>query len=61
MLVQGSLGEQSYSVGSASLPVLDIDQAGLEAVLDRLGLEVLDWVTTVRCSTHYFTALSRKH
>ena len=31
------------------------------AVVNKLGLEVLRWTTTVRCSTHYFTVLRRKH
>jgi len=60
MIVQGSLGEQRYTVGSASMPVLDIQEEQLRAVLDRLGLEVLRWETRIRCSTHYFTVLRRR-
>ena len=28
-------------------------------VLRSVGLEVMRWETTVRCSTHYFTVLRR--
>jgi len=60
MLVQGSLGEHHYSVGSAMLPVLDINQDEFMDVVNKLDLEVLRWQTTVRVSTHYFTLLRRK-
>ena len=30
------------------------------SVVSRLGLEVVRWETTQRCSTHYFTLLRRK-
>lgn len=34
MIVQGSLGEQNYTIGSAMLPVLDINQ------VKQIGLNV---------------------
>ena len=60
MIVQGSLGEKSYCVGSAVFPVLDIDQETIMKVFENLSLEVVKWETTVRLSTHYFTILKRK-
>ena len=30
------------------------------SVVSRLGLEVVRWETTQRCSTHYFTLLRRR-
>ena len=60
MVVQGSLGEERYCVGSAVFPVLNIDQDTLFTVFQNLSLEVVRWETTVRCSTHYFTVLRRK-
>jgi len=61
MLVQGSLGEYHYTVGSASMPVLDIQEKEFRAVVDRVGLEVIRWETTVRLTTHYYTVLKRKN
>ena len=29
-------------------------------VVSSVGLEVVRWETTVRCSTHYFTLLRRR-
>ena len=60
MVVQGSLGEERYCVGSAVFPVLNIDQKTLLEVFEKLSLEVIKWETTVRLSTHYFTVLKRK-
>ena len=60
MIVQGSLGEETYCVGSAVFPVLNIDKETLFTVFDNLELEVVKWETTVRVSTHYFTVLKRK-
>lgn len=60
MIIQGSLGEHHYSVGSALLPVLDIQKDEFMDVVEKLNLEILNWSTTERCSTHYFTILRRK-
>jgi len=60
MIVQGSLGEERYCVGSAVFPVLNIDEETLRKVFENLSLEVVRWETTVRLSTHYFTVLKRK-
>ena len=35
-------------------------QEELMEVVRSVGLEVVRWETTVRCSTHYFTILRRK-
>ena len=35
------------------------DQEELMEVVRSVGLEVVRWETTVRCSTHYFTVLRR--
>merc|ERR1712059_23884 len=43
LLMQGSLGEQIYAVGSAALPVLNIDEATLMQVFSNLSLEVVRW------------------
>lgn len=61
LLVQGSIDEHHYTIGSAILPVLDIKEVDFMAVVNKLDLEVLRWTTTVRCSTHYFTVLRRKY
>lgn len=60
MLVQGSLGEYQYTVGSACIPVLNIDEENLRKVFEKLNLDILKWETTVRCSTHYFCVLKKK-
>ena len=59
MVVQGSLGEHNYAVGSAMFPTLDITQEEFMEVIRTVGLEVVKWETTVRCSTHYFAILRR--
>ena len=41
------------------LPTLDITQEEFMEVIRTVGLEVVKWETTVRCSTHYFTILRR--
>ena len=60
MIVQGSLGEERYCVGSAVFPVLNIDKSTLMSVIENIGLEVIRWETTERVSTHYFIVLRRK-
>ena len=41
MIVQGSLGEETYCVGSAVFPVLNINKDSLLTVFDNLELEVV--------------------
>ncbi len=54
LFVQGSLGEQTYSVGSAAFPVLDIDEASAKSVFKEAEFELVAWETTAKLSTHYF-------
>lgn len=60
MIVQGSFGETAYAVGSAYMPVLDIQEDQFLKVVEALGLEVVRLETTVRVSTHYYTVLRRQ-
>ena len=61
MVVQGSLGEERYCVGSAVFPVLNIDQKTLLEVFENLSLEAkLTWAYAVRVSRHSVTVLNIK-
>jgi len=60
LIVQGSLHEERYTVGSAVFPVLNIDKETLLHVFEKCNLQVVKWETRERCSTHYFALLSRK-
>ena len=57
MVVQGSLDEYQYTVGSAVFPVLNIDEETLREVFKRLDYQLIKWETTVRFTTHYFCVL----
>jgi len=59
LLVQGSLHEFRYCVGSAQFPVLNIDKESLFNVFEKCGLQVLKWETVTKGSTHYFVILKR--
>ncbi len=43
LLVQGSLGERVYTVGSAAFPTLDVTQADVEETFRNCRLTTLDW------------------
>jgi len=60
LVVQGSLHEDRYTVGSAVFPVLNIDKDTLWNTFQKCQLEVVKWETRVKCSTHYFTILKRE-
>ncbi|XP_023340116.1 nicotinamide N-methyltransferase isoform X2 [Eurytemora carolleeae] len=60
LIVQGSLHEERYTVGSAMFPVLNIDKETLFNVFEKCGLKVVLWETRTKGSTHYFTILKRK-
>ena len=56
----GSLGEKTYTVGSAAFPVMDITESNLRLLFGRCGLEVIVWETCQKVTTHYFTIIRRK-
>ena len=59
LLIQGSLGEHVYTVGSAAFPTLDVDRDQVVAALDGCGLVVVDMELCRKQSTHYFAVLTK--
>ncbi|XP_040572252.1 phenylethanolamine N-methyltransferase [Lepeophtheirus salmonis] len=60
ILLQGSLGESIYTVGSAVFPVMNIDELGLKKIFHEASMNVLKWETTTHITTHYFAVLRMK-
>ncbi len=60
IVLQGSLGEKVYTVGSAVFPVYCAYEAKLLDIFESVGLAVKRWETCVKESTHYFALLQRK-
>ena len=60
IVVQGSLHEKCYTVGSAVFPVMEISQDRLLAIFEECGLDLVKFELCVKYSTHYFALLKRK-
>jgi hypothetical protein len=59
LLIQGSLGERLYTVGSAAFATLNVTQQNVEETFDKCGLRIRDWKTCEKQSTHYFALLQK--
>ena len=59
ILIQGSLGEYQYSVGSAIFPAMNADEPMIKSIFQECQLELLQWELCVKLTTHYY-ALLRK-
>ena len=60
IVVQGSLHEKCYTVGSSVFPVMEISQDRLLAIFEECGLDLVKFELCVKYSTHYFALLKRK-
>ena len=60
LVVQGSLHEKCYTVGSAVFPVMEITQDRLLAIFDDCEMAVVKFELCVKYSTHYFALLKRR-
>ncbi len=61
LLLQGSLDEHTYAVGSASLPALEVDEETLRRVVRRCGFSIRLWrLSRAQQTTHYFAALQKE-
>ncbi len=60
LVLQGSLGESSYTVGGASLPALTVDEAAVRRVIGECGMALERWKVCTKESAHYFAVLKRK-
>ena len=58
-MIQGSLGEHIYTVGSAAFPTLDVSQDQVEEVFEKCRLEVIGWTVSKKESSHYFALLQK--
>ena len=59
IVIQGSLGENVYSVASSVFPVMNVDEVRLRNIFVKCQMEVLKWETTVKHTTHYFAVLQK--
>ena len=59
LLIQGSLGEHVYTVGSAAFPTLDVDLDQVVSAFDDCHLSVVDMELCRKQSTHYFAVLKK--
>ncbi|TRY76284.1 hypothetical protein TCAL_14717 [Tigriopus californicus] len=57
LIIQGSLGESVYTVGSALFPVMNIDEQKLRQLFSEVGFEILKWQICQAQSQHYFGLL----
>lgn len=57
MVIQGSLGESKYTVGSAVFPTMNIDQNGVFNVFRKAGFTLLKWEISQKVTTHYFALI----
>ena len=60
IVIQGSLHEKCYTVGSAVFPAMDMTQDRLLAIFDQCNLDVVKFELCVKYSTHYFALLKRR-
>ena len=59
-MIQGSLGEHIYSVGSAIFPAMTADEAMIMEIFQDLQLQVLKWeLSNSNLTTHYFCLLKK--
>ena len=59
LVLQGSLGESVYTVGSALFPAMTVEEDALRKIFDRCGLIVEEWRVCVKESRHYFALLKQ--
>lgn len=59
LVVQGSLGETCYTVGSLSFPAMCIDREELVRAFDLAKLILVKLETSVKLTTHYFALLQK--
>ena len=59
IVVQGSLGEHVYTVGSAAFPVMTADEDLILGIFQELKLQVVKWKLDVHLTTHYFCLLKK--
>ena len=60
IVIQGSLGEHIYSVGSAVFPAMTADESLILSIFQDLQLQVLKWqLSNSSLTTHYFCLLRK--
>ena len=57
LILQGSLGENTYNVGASAFPVMDIDEQRLLQIFKDCHLTIIQFEKQVKVSTHYFALL----
>lgn len=57
LIIQGSLGESVYTVGSALFPVMNIDEQKLRQLFAEVGFAIVKWQICQAQSQHYFGLL----
>ena len=60
IVIQGSLGEHIYSIGSAIFPAMTADEAMIMEIFQNLQFRVLKWeLSKSNLTTHYFCILKK--
>ena len=59
IIIQGSIGEHVYTVGSAYFPAMEADQEMLMRIFQELDLEVVRWELCEKVTTHYYCILKK--
>ena len=59
IVIQGSLGEHIYTVGSAVFPVMNADEDMILELFKECGLKLIQWQLRVELTTHYYALLEK--
>ena len=58
-VIQGSIGEHVYTVGSAYFPAMEADEEMLMNIFQELDLEAVRWELCEKITTHYYCILKK--
>ena len=59
IIIHGSIGEHTYTVGSAALPAMEATEDMLMKIFHDLNLKIVRWEICVKLTTHYYCILRR--
>ena len=59
IIIHGSIGEHTYTVGSAALPAMEATEEMLMKIFQDLNLEIVRWELCVKLTTHYYCILKK--
>ena len=59
IIIHGSIGEHTYTVGSAALPAMEATEDMLMKIFHDLNLKIVRWEICVKLTTHYYCILRK--